>query len=190
MENLGGAEQRLGRDAAPVETDAAEIIALDDGGLEAELRGADGADIAARARADDDDVEIRLSHSNPSPLLGPSIIWVAARDVIARFLVGDWAKNSVLAEPFEHAGTDIEIATVERKLAGFDGAPNPGKGHQVGERQADRFMLAEMLPFVRGHRGSARPRRFGDADPLADEIRHFGRRAVKQRANSAAHGVA
>ena len=63
VENLGRAQQRLGRDAAPVEADAAEIVALDDGGLEAKLRGADGADIAARPRADDDDVEIGLSHS-------------------------------------------------------------------------------------------------------------------------------
>ena len=42
MENLRRAQQRLGRDAAPVEADAAEIFALDDRGLEAELRGADG----------------------------------------------------------------------------------------------------------------------------------------------------
>ena len=58
MENLGRAQQRLGRNAAPVEADAAEIIALDDGRLEAELRGADGGDIAAGAGADDQDVEI------------------------------------------------------------------------------------------------------------------------------------
>ena len=36
--------------------------ALDDRGLEAELRGADRGDIAARAGADDDDVETRVSH--------------------------------------------------------------------------------------------------------------------------------
>ena len=58
--NLGRAQQRLGRDAAPVEADAAEMLALDDGGLHAELRGADGRDIAARPAADDDDVEFLL----------------------------------------------------------------------------------------------------------------------------------
>ena len=35
--DLGRAQQRLGRNAAPVEADAAEIIALHDRGLEAEL---------------------------------------------------------------------------------------------------------------------------------------------------------
>ena len=62
VENLGRAQQRLGRDAAPVEADAAEILALDDRGLEAELRRADGGDIAARSGADDDDVEGGVSH--------------------------------------------------------------------------------------------------------------------------------
>src|SRR5579862_2763464 len=65
VEDFRGAEQRLGRDAAPVEADAAQIVTLHDRGFESELRGADGADIAARSRADDDDVEIRLSHSKP-----------------------------------------------------------------------------------------------------------------------------
>ena len=60
--DLRRAQQRLGRDAAPVEADAAEIIALDDRGLEAELRGADGGDIAAGAGADDDDVEAGVGH--------------------------------------------------------------------------------------------------------------------------------
>ena len=55
--DLRRAQQRLGRNAAPVEADAAEIGALDDRGLEAELRGADRGDVAARAGADDDDVE-------------------------------------------------------------------------------------------------------------------------------------
>ncbi len=59
---LGGAEQRLGGDAAPVEADAAEMLALDDRGLHAELRRADGGDIAAGAGADDGEIEARVSH--------------------------------------------------------------------------------------------------------------------------------
>ena len=47
------------------EADAAEIVALDDRGLEAELRRADRGDIAARARADDDDVETGVGHRVP-----------------------------------------------------------------------------------------------------------------------------
>ena len=50
-------EQRLGRDAAPVQAGAAEHRrALDDRGLQPELRGADGGDVAAGSGADDDDV--------------------------------------------------------------------------------------------------------------------------------------
>ena len=54
VEDLGRAQQRLGRDAAPVEADAAEMLALHDRRLEAELRRADRGDVAAGAGADDD----------------------------------------------------------------------------------------------------------------------------------------
>jgi hypothetical protein len=57
VENFRRPQQRLGRNAAPVEADAAEIFALNNGGLESELRRADRGDITARARTDDDDVE-------------------------------------------------------------------------------------------------------------------------------------
>src|SRR5262249_126808 len=38
VENLGRAQQRLGRNAAPIQADATEVIALDDSRLESELR--------------------------------------------------------------------------------------------------------------------------------------------------------
>ena len=60
--DLGRAQQRLGRDAAPVQADAAEIGFFDDRGLETELRGADRGDVAAGAGADDDDVEGCVGH--------------------------------------------------------------------------------------------------------------------------------
>ena len=47
VDNFGRTQQRLGGNAAPVEADAAQIRALDDRGLEAELRGADRRHIAA-----------------------------------------------------------------------------------------------------------------------------------------------
>ena len=57
LEQLGGVQQRLRRDAADVEAGAAEgRVLLDHGDLHAELRRADGADIAAGAGADDDEV--------------------------------------------------------------------------------------------------------------------------------------
>ena len=61
MEDFRRAQQRLGRNAAPVEADAAEMLALDDSGPEAELRRANGRDIAAWSAADDEDV-VRVSH--------------------------------------------------------------------------------------------------------------------------------
>src|SRR5262249_31977863 len=47
LEDLGGLEKRLRRDAAPVEADAAEAFALDARGLEPELRCADRGDVAS-----------------------------------------------------------------------------------------------------------------------------------------------
>ncbi len=67
LEDLGGAQQRLGRDAAPVEADAAQMLALDQRHLHAELCGPDGGDIAAGTAADDDQVEA-LGQSLASPL--------------------------------------------------------------------------------------------------------------------------
>ena len=57
LEQLGGVQQRLRRDAADVEAGAAEGRALlDHRDLHAELRRADRADIAAGAGADDDEI--------------------------------------------------------------------------------------------------------------------------------------
>src|SRR3546814_5539890 len=65
------AQQRLGRDAAPVEADAAEVRALHHRGLQLQLRGADRRHIAARPAADNDHIVIRISHLS-SPDLGQS----------------------------------------------------------------------------------------------------------------------
>src|SRR5262245_23968600 len=63
VKDFGRTQQRLGRDAAPVETDAAEIGTLDDRGSKAELRRADRGHIAARSGADNDDIEGGVSHA-------------------------------------------------------------------------------------------------------------------------------
>src|ERR1700743_2801617 len=62
MIDLGGSQQRLGRDAAPVQADAAEVGFLDDRGLEAELGSTNGCNLAAGAGADDNDVEGSVGH--------------------------------------------------------------------------------------------------------------------------------
>ncbi len=55
---LARLQQRLGGDAAPVQADAAEVLALDDGDLLAQLAGPDRGHIAARSRTDDDEIEV------------------------------------------------------------------------------------------------------------------------------------
>ena len=56
-EHAGEVQQRLGRDAADVQADAAEaLVALDEHGLQAEVGRAEGGRVAAGAGADHDDV--------------------------------------------------------------------------------------------------------------------------------------
>ena len=56
-EHMRGVQQRLGGNAADIEAGAAVgCVLLDDGRLEAQLRRADRADIAAGSRADDDKI--------------------------------------------------------------------------------------------------------------------------------------
>ena len=72
MEILGRGEERLARDAADVEAGAAErLVLLHDGGLEAELRGANGGDVTAGTAANDDELIIKIGHggslAEPAP---------------------------------------------------------------------------------------------------------------------------
>src|SRR5262249_45399114 len=63
VKNLGGTQQRLGRNAAPVEADAAEIGFFDNSCLETKLGRTDRGDVAARSGTDDDDVEGCVGHA-------------------------------------------------------------------------------------------------------------------------------
>ena len=65
VEHLGRPQHRLGRDAAPVQADAAQAFTLDNGHLLAQLGRADGGHIAAGTRADHDHVEGLGSHGLP-----------------------------------------------------------------------------------------------------------------------------
>jgi hypothetical protein len=49
---IGGVDQRLRRNAADVETGAAERAGIDDDGVDPELAGANGANVAAGTRTD------------------------------------------------------------------------------------------------------------------------------------------
>ena len=67
-EHVGDAQDRLGRDAGVVQAAPADPVGLDDRGLHAELRGADGGHVAARAGADDDAVVGALRHGRIEPI--------------------------------------------------------------------------------------------------------------------------
>ncbi|EKD60770.1 MAG: hypothetical protein ACD_54C00559G0002 [uncultured bacterium] len=62
MKHLGTAQQRLGRDTAPVQADTAQIFAFDNRHLLAQLAGPNGSHIATGACADHDHVECLSSH--------------------------------------------------------------------------------------------------------------------------------
>src|SRR5205085_1115109 len=60
-QHVGHPQDRLGGNAGVVEAAPADDVLLDDGGLHAQLRGADRGDIPARTRADHDAIE-RIGH--------------------------------------------------------------------------------------------------------------------------------
>ena len=70
VRDLGVAEQRLGRDAADVEADAAPVLLLDDGHGLAELGGADGRDVTTGAGTKDENIEV--GHGAPAYDVGPA----------------------------------------------------------------------------------------------------------------------
>src|SRR5947209_9704458 len=74
IEYLGRTQQRVRRNASPVQTDAAEIFTLDDCCLETELSCPDGGNVAPWTRTDDDHVKARFSHSADSASTSPQIL--------------------------------------------------------------------------------------------------------------------
>ena len=62
VNGLGDVDHRLGGDAAADEAGATGTLAFDDDGVEAELTGADGGDVATWASANDEDLTGTLLH--------------------------------------------------------------------------------------------------------------------------------
>src|SRR5271170_1390984 len=60
VHRAGGTQQRLGRDASPVEAYAAGAVALDNGDAHFKLSGADSGNISARPGADYDEIIARI----------------------------------------------------------------------------------------------------------------------------------
>src|ERR1700759_3638103 len=62
MVDFAGPQQCLGRNAAPVQADAAKVLALHYRGFHPKLSGPDGGDVAAGTAAENNQVECLLSH--------------------------------------------------------------------------------------------------------------------------------
>src|SRR5438128_5895685 len=58
MQDLGGLEERLRRDAAAMEARAADLVLVDEGHAEAELSRPERRGVATGPRAEDDEVEV------------------------------------------------------------------------------------------------------------------------------------
>ncbi|BBX40339.1 hypothetical protein MSIM_17900 [Mycobacterium simiae] len=78
VHEFGVTQQRLGWDAADVEAHAAPILRFDDCGVQAQLRGADGCDIAAGTGSEDNNVIVR---SHEPTLVGGDF---SLHDTVAR----------------------------------------------------------------------------------------------------------
>ena len=173
VEDLGRAQQRLGRDAAPVGADAGQMLALDDRRLEAELRGADRRDIAAGARADDDhvvgfgqqassavpfdlDVSSRVQRIHDDACLASG----ASAVPIARvFAASRWTPSSgVVWRPFRHRRS---------------------RSHQVGDFAIEAGKLSRFGIAAVEHRGEIGIG--GLAERRRRHDQHFRRRAHRTR---------
>ena len=73
---LCGVQVRLGRDAAAVQAGAAHLIAVDEGDLHAELRGAQGGRVAAGTRTQNDDVVGRFAQGLKLLADEPKLRWL------------------------------------------------------------------------------------------------------------------
>ena len=85
LDEVGVGQQGLGRDAAPVQADAAELVALDAEDSLAELRGADRPRVARRTAADHHDVVV-VGHVDLSRNSDSSAISQTDRAGLARRL--------------------------------------------------------------------------------------------------------
>ena len=145
VEHFGRAQQRLGRDAAPVEADSAEQFALDDRGLQPELRGADRRDIAAGARAEDDEV-VSVSHWFPLRRDRPRLVLVVERDE-GEFALGHDGFNVAVTLAAYRFGFQAERSAALLQQVDID-AELVADRHRAGE--FDRIRCDEIaLPCVR-----------------------------------------
>ena len=154
--DLGGVQQRLGRDAAAVQAGAADLVLLDQRDPLAELGGAQRAGVAAAAATEDDDVVaarqplIKLSLSLwSSPV--PAGTWLRAEPRPRRRTAG--APATSLRHLHERAdrgagaalrGVAVGLALVERRARRCRGGPS---GTPSGTNSCRNRPATSMPPY-------------------------------------------
>ena len=155
--DLGGVQQRLGRDAAAVQAGAAELVLLDQGDRQAELGGAQRARVAAAAAAEDDQVELAAGSwvANVPPVMpgqpheGPVVVGSPVEAILHQ-----WPRRPHRADgrsghrsgtasadvqeirrPVRHTGLMGWLARLRGR--GADRGRRPGGRGAVGVRPAD-----------------------------------------------------
>src|SRR5690606_32568540 len=114
----GRAQQRLGGNTAPIRTDAGHVLALDDGGLHAELGSTDGGDVAAGSGADDDEI-VCVSHGVPLET------------------------ENILDDRHQRRADGAGVGGVE-----VDAVGRVGRGHGPGVEEADAVFVGALSVFA------------------------------------------
>src|ERR1051325_9332313 len=135
LEKVRGHDPRLGRDASPVEARAAQLVLLDDGGLQAHLRGTDRGHVAAGSGADDDDVVMRHG-GTPS---GAELRHVGT---------GPKPGGKVRSVP----------ATLDERMAFGNPRDSPRPPGPLESRPCDAWPSSPALPLPAGSSPGSRPR--------------------------------
>ena len=172
-EDLGGVEHGLGRDAGVVEAAAAGLVALDHGGLLAELGGADRGDVAAGAASDHDHVvaghrrfdSIGAGSSTVSRIPSSSVIRQTSRRSSSTSTQLPAAAGKTTWSPgahrhrgspaASHQSTPLPTARTIPCWGGFSCAPSgttrPELPHPVRLQLLDHHVVEQRLQRVAGH---------------------------------------
>ena len=166
---LGVAEQRLGRDAADVEADAAPVLLLHDRDRLAELGGADRGDVATGAGAEDQDIEVVVAHGRqPSDRCRERLMGPRAASLLPVTLYAAYGTNldpARMGERCPHSPLHTTGWLTGWRLT-FGGEEHGWDGALVDDRRGpDRAGLRRGLR--RHPRGRGGARRLGGRRPRA-----------------------
>ena len=157
VRQFGVAQQRLRRDAADVQTDAAPVLLLDDGGLQPELSRPDRGDVPAGTRTQDHDIKV-CAHKHT---LGPELL------------------RQELNRPFP--GVRLSVRRGLRNTTTREGDAGPRIGH-VGRRPVRR--PRDQVSCLGIHDVLVRERVLVILQPPQGDLAQLGRRPARRRART------